>query len=285
MKRIATEADSPPAASAASWQANLALGFADDAGTTRMIERMHSGPLRVQKPLYPEGERICHAIVVHPPGGVVGGDQLTIKAHVGDKAHAFLTTPGASKWYKASGKRSRQDVQLHVGEKATLEWLPQETIFFDTARVQLDNSIALGKDASYIGWEILCFGRTASGETFNSGRVEQRTSIRREGKLIWFEQGALSPEDGSMHSPLALAGKTVCATLIAVGKQLPVSAIAALREERAGLFGVTQMKSVLVVRYLGDSSEIARQVMMRAWKVIRPALVGEEAAVPRIWNT
>jgi urease accessory protein len=284
MKRIATD-DPFPVASHTPWQASLALGFADDGGTTRMVERTHSGPLRVQKPLYPEGEKICHAIIVHPPGGVVGGDELTITTNVHDNAHAFLTTPGAAKWYKANGKVSHQHVHLHIADNATLEWLPQETIFFDTAHVRLENTVTLGKNASYIGWEMLCFGRTASGETFNSGRIEQRTSIRREGKLVWFEQGTLSPEDGSMTNALSLAGKTVCATLIAVGKQLPASVISALREEQQGMFGVTQMKSVLVVRYLGESSEIARQVMQRAWALIRPALIGKEAVVPRIWNT
>ena len=94
------------------WQAHLALKFADDGGTTRLVERSHSGPLRVQKPLYPEGARICHAIVLHPPGGVVGGDQLSVHAGVGSGAHALLTTPGAAKWYRANGHVSRQQINL-----------------------------------------------------------------------------------------------------------------------------------------------------------------------------
>ena len=97
---------------AAAWQATLRLRFADDHGVTRLVERTHSGPLRVQKPLYPEGDRICHAIVVHPPGGVVGGDTLQIDVEAGAGAHALLTTPGAGKWYRANGKVSRQRVSL-----------------------------------------------------------------------------------------------------------------------------------------------------------------------------
>ena len=273
------------------WQARLTLGFADDAGTTRLIERSHFGPLRVQKPLYPEGHQVCHAIVVHPPGGVVGGDQLSITANVAENARAFITTPGAAKWYKANGQVSRQEVALQVAAQASLEWLPQETIFFDEAQVDLHHTVSLGKDASYIGGEILCFGRTASGESFNSGRIAQRTSIRREGKLIWFEQGALIGGSASIQSPLGLAGCTVCATMITVGKTLPAALIQAIREDTAALaddgfrFGVSQLKSVFVARYLGNSSELAKRLMIDAWKKLRPELTGREAVVPRIWNT
>jgi urease accessory protein len=285
MKRIAADPVFPMT-SHAHWQARLALGFADDDGTTRLVERTHTGPLRVQKPLYPESKRVCHAIVVHPPGGVVGGDELSITAGVGANAAAFITTPGAAKWYKANGHVSRQDVRLEAGNHASLEWLPQETIFFDGAHVRLDNTIELGSDATYIGCEILCFGRTASGESFSSGRIEQRTSIRRDGRLVWFEQGALAGGGASMTSSLGLAGKTVCATLIGVGKAVPAAIVHAMREGvDSRTFGVTQLKSVVVARYLGDSSETAKHLMTRAWQHLRPALTGREAVLPRIWNT
>jgi len=272
-------------------QAWLSLRFGDDRGTTRLLERAHYGPLRVQKALYPEHPSICHAIIVHPPGGVVGGDQLAIKASVAPGAHAFLTTPGAAKWYQANGKLSRQQVRLQVADAATMEWLPQETIFFDQAEVALEHQVELQGEARYIGGEILCFGRTASGETFNSGRISQQTSIRRDGKLLWFEQGALSGASPAMHNRLGLAGCTVCATLVAAGKPFPPGVVQQLRElsnqlagDRASV-GVTQVKSVLVLRHLGHSSELARQWMMQAWQLIRPQLLGHEALIPRIWNT
>ena len=269
----------------------LSLRFADDQGTTRLLDRAHYGPLRVQKALYPEHPSICHAIIVHPPGGVVGGDQLTIKADVGAGAHAFLTTPGAAKWYQANGKLSQQQVRLQLADSATLEWLPQETIFFDQAEVALTHEVELQGEARYIGGEILCFGRTASGETFNRGRISQQTSIRRDGKLLWFEQGMLSGGGAAMHNRLGLAGCTVCATLMVAGKPFSASFVQQLRElasqlagERASV-GATQLKSVLVLRHLGHSSELARQWMMQAWQLIRPQLLGHEALIPRIWNT
>src|SRR3954471_15132918 len=118
MKRLAVDSVPGPAESSShgadSWRASLTLGFTNDGGTTRLTERSHSGPLRVQKPLYPEGAEVCHAIVVHPPGGVVGGDQLSISAAIGENARAFITTPGAAKWYKANERVSRQSIVLDI---------------------------------------------------------------------------------------------------------------------------------------------------------------------------
>lgn len=273
------------------WHARLSLGFADDCGTTRLVERSHRGPLLVQKPLYPEGPQVCHAILIHPPGGVVGGDELMIGGKVGKHAHAFVTTPGAAKWYKANGRVARQDIRLDIEEGASLEWLPQETIFFNAADVQLDQSVTLAANAAYIGWEILCFGRTASGERFGTGRISQCTSIRRGGKLLWFEQGSIGADTDAMTSPLALRNASVCATLLAVGDGLTAPYLAQLREQMAagagksGWTGATQMKQLCVARYLGDSSETAKRVMTAAWRLLRPALLGRNAVPPRIWNT
>ncbi|MET0963859.1 MAG: urease accessory protein UreD [Noviherbaspirillum sp.] len=282
--------DHSPAAEAAGlarehWRARLSLGFADDRGTTRLIERSHFGPLRVQKPLYPEHPSVCHAIVVHPPGGVVGGDQLAINASVGAGAHAFITTPGAAKWYRANGHVSRQEIKLQLDAGAALEWLPQETIFYNGADVCLDTEVSMAADASFITSDIFCFGRTASGERFDHGRVSQRLQVRRGGRLLWFEQGALHGGDADFDGPLGLNGRTVCATLLAVGRQVGAACMQALREDACPGFGVTQMKSVLVVRYIGDSSQEARRLMHRAWRLLRPALLEREAVTPRVWNT
>ncbi len=279
-----------PITDSAASHARLRLGFVDDAGTTRLVERSHVGPLRVQKPLYPEGGAVCHAIVVHPPGGVVGGDRLDIEAEVGAGAHAFLTTPGASKWYKANGKQSRQRVRLTAGAGAAIEWLPQESIFFDQADVALEHSVILAAGASYIGCEILCLGRRASGESFQRGRIAQINEIRRDGRLVWWEQGVLDGGAALARSPFGLDGHSVCATLLAVGRSLPPAALDALRAcgpggDAAHGFGVTQMKGVLVARYLGHDSEVARRIMLDVWGRLRPHLLERAAQVPRIWQT
>ncbi|PWF55258.1 urease accessory protein UreD [Massilia glaciei] len=280
MRDDSTALDSHPAA----WQASLRLRFADDAGATRLAGNVHRGPLRVQKPLYPEGARICHAIIIHPPGGVVGGDGLAIDAVAGPAAHALLSSPGASKWYRANGKLSTQQVCLEAGHGAALEWLPQETIFFNDAQVRLRHEVRLAADATYIGCEILCFGRRASGEHFASGAINQRTQIWRGGKLLWWEQGNLRADGPAMDSVLGLGGASVCATVVAVGAAVPPALQARIRALDPAL-AVSQLKAVFVARYLGHDSEQARRLVILVWQALRPHLLGCAAPVPRIWLT
>lgn len=271
--------------------ATLALGFGQDGDATRLTKREHFGPLRVQKALYPEGPSVAQAIIVHPPGGVVGGDELKMHVQVDDGAQVLLSTPGAAKWYRGNGHVSRQQVDIRVSAGAALEWLPQETILYDQADVSFDNRIELEGNARYLGCEILCFGRTASGERFAQGRVRQRLSIRVDGKLLWLEQGTLHGGSDAMQGPLGLARHTICASMVCVGGPLKRDVLEQLRNAcaplaaNAGRFGATQMKSLISVRYLGDSSEVARHVMLTAWQVLRPALLAREATELRIWNT
>lgn len=271
--------------------ASLSLGFGHDGSASRLLKREHFGPLLVQKPLYPEGPACCHAVIVHPPGGVVGGDELAMRVRAEDGAHALLSTPGAAKWYRANGRVSSQHLDIRIGAGATVEWLPQETILFNQADVLLDTRIELAEGSRYLGAEILCFGRTASGERFTEGRVRQHAKLLLNGRPLWMEQGSLLGGSAAMAGPLGLAGHTVCASLVCAGPTAERGVLGAVREacaplaEANGKFGATQMKSVLLVRYLGDSSEVARRVMLAAWRVLRPALLGREAAELRIWNT
>lgn len=271
--------------------ATLDLGFTRDHATTRLIKRDHYGPLRVQKALYPENPAICHAILVHPPGGVVGGDELRIHVHADEHAHAFLSTPGAAKWYRSNGHISQQQLKIEAKKNSVIEWMPQETILFNAADVVLQSEITLEENARYIGCEILCFGRTASGESFEKGRLRQRLSIKRNNKLIWYEQGDLLGGSDPMRSLFGLSGYSVCASLIIVGMTASAELLSAMREAMqatatsSGKYGVSQIKSVISARYLGHSSEVARAVMLAAWKIARPAICGQPALVPRIWNT
>jgi urease accessory protein len=230
-------------------------------------------------------------VIIHPPGGVVGGDELRISMDVGDAAHALISTPGAAKWYRANGHISRQRLDITVGRRAMLEWLPQETILFNEADVVFDSHITLQKDARYLGCEILCFGRTASGERFAQGRVRQSVKIFSERTPIFIEQGELLGNGGLMGSVLGMAGHTVCANLLCAGAPLANPLLESVRKACAPLvgetakFGATQLKTLVLARYLGDSSEVARQVMLAAWRVLRPALLGREPTELRIWNT
>jgi len=264
------------------WHASLALGFVRDGATTRLVRRTHRGPLRVQKALYPEGPGACHVIVVHPPGGVVGGDRLEIDVDAGPHCTVLATSPGAGKWYRANGRVSQQTVRLRAAAGGAIEWLPQETIFYDAASVDLEHDVDLAAGSTYIGSEVLCFGRVAAGEAFSSGRITQRTRIRRDGRLLWWEQGILTP--AGIASPLGMNGHTVCATFIAVGRPVPGALQASVRAIDPQL-ALSQVKSVFVARFLGDDGEKARAVMARVWQLLRPHLLDRPACPPRIWLT
>lgn len=272
-------------------QARLSLKFAAVDDTTRLVERDRFGPLLVQKPLYPEGDEICQVVIIHPPGGVVSGDQLELSAQVGPSAKVQVTNPGAAKWYKSNGRTARQTIKIDIDNDGLLEWLPQETIFFNNTNVAIDHQVTLKGNAMYLGCEILCFGRTLSGEVFNNGTIKQRTTIKRDERVVWFEQINLDGADSAQNKSLSLGNHTICATLLFTGKSIPNSIIDQIRLEckdiskDIGQFGISQLKSVLVARYLGNSSEIARQVMLCCWNLLRKEYFGRNGAVPRMWNT
>lgn len=270
------------------WHAELDLGFVRRGESTVLARRRHTGPLAVQKPLYPEGEAVCHAIVLHPPAGIAGGDELRIGVEVEAGAQALLTTPGAGKWYRSGGRRASQDIEIKVSPRSTAEWLPQETIVFDGARATMRTDIQLGAGARYLGWEILCLGRSASGERFGRGSLQLSTRIAREGRLLWAEQGAIEGGSPWMDSPAGFAGCTVSATLLAAGAPADAALIAACREvatDDGARCGVTALPDLVVARWLGDSGEAARDWLEGVWRHLRPALIGREAQRPRIWNT
>ena len=271
----------------AGWRATLALDFELRGRRSVLTERRHDGPLVVRKPLYPEGDEVCHAIVVHPPGGIAGGDELQLSVRAKAGARALLTTPGAGKWYRTAGPWAHQRIALEAGAGAVLEWLPQETIVFEGAAAELESDIRLAPDARFIGWEILRLGRTASGERFTRGQLRTRTVIRRDGRVAWLERARLEGGCDLLDSPLGLAGEPVFGTLLAAGPHIDPALVAACRTTQplAGTGAVTCLPGVLVARYLGASSEAAREYFARLWSIVRPALAGRDAVAPRIWQT
>lgn len=274
------------------WQACLELGFERRDASTVLARRQHSGPLRVQKSLYPEGPDLCHAIVLHPPAGIAGGDQLQIDVAVRSAAQALLTTPGAGKWYRSAGPAfpgAEQAVTLKVGAGGTAEWLPQESIVFSGAMAHMRTRVELAEGARFIGVETLCFGRRASGESFARGSLRLATDIRVGGQLLWRERGRIDGGSALLDSPIGLAGFSVCSTVIAAGADVDAETLAACRQakpvEDGAQYGVTAMPNLFVGRYLGHSSEAARAWFIELWQHLRPAFIGRAAAVPRIWNT
>jgi urease accessory protein len=269
------------------WRADLHLAFARRGDETVLTRNQHRGPLQVQKALYPEGRETCHIAVLHPPGGVAAGDRLCIRGSLGERSQALLTTPGATKWYRSDGARAAQELHFSVGEDASLEWLPRENIVFDGANVSMTLDVELSARAKYVAWEIVGFGRRASGETWGRGKLHSHTRIRCADRVLWSEIANVDAQGGFAQSAVGLAGLTVCGTFVLAGIDVSATLLASCRDVKrpAGnsRVGVTRVPRVLIARYLGDSSEEAFLWFVNLWTLLRETTLGKIAHPPRVW--
>lgn len=241
----------------------------------------------MQKPLYPEGPDICHAVLVHAPGGIAGGDQLSLDLRVEHGAHALLTTPAATKWYRSDGRLARQSARFAADDRAILEWLPQETIIFDAVEANIETTIRLAGNAVFAGWEIACLGRLASGEQFRRGRFRQGLRLYRDAALLWNENLLLAGADALMRSPVGLRGRHVFGGMIVAAGAVPKDILDACRHvsPQEGEGGVTALPHILSARYLGSSAEAAKDYFESLRGVLRPWYAGCPARRPRLWDT
>lgn len=272
----------------APWRASLSLAYARRGDATVPVLRRHHGPLRVQKHFHAEGPAVCQHILVHPPGGIAGGDELAIDIDVQSGAHVLLTSPGAAKWYRAD-RDARMSLDMRVASGGVLEWLPQETLVFAGARPCIVNRIALEGDARLLFADVTAFGRPGSGERFAddaAGRWQQRGEIRRDSRLMWHEQSVLAAPDRMLYSPAGLQGRSVLATLLWAGAPVPEALHAQCLEVPApGPRGMSQLPDVWVARCLCDATEAAHAWLRALWALLRPVLLGRSACAPRIWAT
>ncbi|WP_116811515.1 urease accessory protein UreD [Steroidobacter cummioxidans] len=260
------------------WRAQLELTFARAAGRTRIVARQHRGPLLVQRPFYPEGD-VCHAYIVHPPGGVVGGDELHLHVETKDEAHALLTTPAAAKFYRSDGRTARQE-QILRADDTTLEWLPQESIFYPQARVRSLTRIELGSRARFIGWEIACLGLPARKQPFDSGELRLHLELWAEGAPLLIDRLRISGD-----TRWGLGGHESIGTLLAYpATRAMVDAVRNLQPQGVEL-GVTLVDKVLVCRALAAQAEPIKRAFIEIWQTLRPLLLDRPAVPPRIWAT
>lgn len=294
------------------WQAQLDLTLQRQHDATRLTRRRHHGPLLVQRPFYPEGPKCSHIYLLHPPGGLVGGDRLVCNIDLREGAHGLVTTPAAGKVYRvadhtsAARKWQGQHSFLQLAPGATLEWFPQETIVFDGAQGHIHTRIDFAADATVIGWDMLCLGRPQAGEQFNKGEIRQNLELHRDNQPLVIERALFEGGDPILTAPWGLQGQPVVGTLYAYhpeltrsGAEQAATLLGRVRDTLttqsgtelpnspapAPLLAATLVNDVLIVRYLGASTEQCRSVFVNIWQQLRPELAGCEAHLPRIWNT
>jgi urease accessory protein len=282
------------AGAAAGWQARLDLAVRLDGEQRCVVHAAHEGPLRVLKTLHPEGPSIAHQVLVHPPGGIVGGDRLDITLDLQPSAHAVVTTPGATRFYRSAGEAGVQRVRATLQEGARLEWLPLESIAHSGCIAENHGEFALAPAAEMIGWDVLALGLPAAGEAFASGRFTQHVELPG----VWLERGVIHGTDTRLlQSPLGLAGRSTLLTLwFAAGQVMAAASVEALLDAARECVqahdpdlvtaGVTALQQrVVVLRGLAHRVEPAMalaQAVRAAWRSVAWQL---QASAPRVWRT
>lgn len=275
----------------AGWLGRLHLVFERTEHGSQLARSEHEGPLRVQRVFFPEGHGCPHVYLLHPPGGVVGGDRLHAHVQVGPGARALLTTPAAQKLYRSSGKTAEIFNRLEVGEDGCLDYLPSETLAFSAAQAAITTRVELKPGASFIGWDVACYGMPARGERFANGRVEARFELYREETPILVESMDLGGDSELLAASFGLRGEPVVGNLYAVPGRVELSEelLTLVREVLAApsraQCAVSSLGELLVVRVLGPSVEAVREPLLAAWHALRPALTARAAVPPRIWAT
>lgn len=288
MNQSAFQATAATSPSPRTWSAQLHLEFARRAGRTRLDRNQHSGPLRVQRLFHPEVSGKAHCYLLHPPGGVVLGDELSINAALHSGA-ALLTTPSAGRFYSVGDHAERQCQRVHLEvHKGLLEWLPQETILFNGSNARLETRIDLDAGASLAFWDVVVLGRPACGEGFTRGQLEQRLDLRRGGRPLLSERLALTAGDRLSASRIGLHGASTLG--IALFSDLldegDVDAwLAAHNGDDAGPFSVTERAGLLIARYRGNDAYRCRQGFAALWSATSRARDGVTPEIPRIWHT
>ena len=287
--RLTTTARREPASLAAEppqgWRAELALRCEARDGRTVLARKRQLGPLTLQRPFYPEGE-VCHLYVLHPPGGIVGGDSLSVDVDMSPGARALVTTPGATKFYRSAGDEALLTQRLSVAHGARLEWFPQESILFPGARVHSRTEVDLQADASFVGWELLSLGRPVIGERFDRGALRAAFSVTRDGRPVLTDRLSVT-KPRHLDGPSGLRGWPVTGTFVATG--CGAEALQAARQAAGTpsglLLGITLLNDLLVARGLAATSEPLQRVFCALWTALRPMLYGRAACPPRIWAT
>lgn len=274
------------------WNAQLHINYTLEDGKT-VARHLHTGPLRVLQSLYPDSPAVCHNVLVHPPGGLVGGDTLDITVQSASGSHGLITTPGATRFYRSEGLSARQSTQLQLATGARLEWLPLEALCYSGCLAENHLMMELAPEAELIAWDVSALGLPHANLPFVDGRLHQRLEIPG----VWLESGALDARDTRLlDGPAGLAGQRCMATLLfasgtALGRERRQLALDCVRDvihthPLAATSGATSPHArVVVVRVLAPVVEPVMELLRSLRRTWREHLWGKTTPDPRIWST
>ena len=284
------------------WLAHLYLQFSDTPVGTQLTRTQRKGPLSVQKAFYPEGRDCAHIYLLHPPAGIVSGDELRISVDIQENAHLLFTTPGAGRFYRArtnldiGDTKQAQITAFKIAAKAKCENFPQETIVYEGADGFNTVDIHLTSSSIYLGWDITCLGLPDSNQPFINGKYCQLNRLFCDDKIIYHDRIALSPANNLLTHPAGLANHSVFATFLVYAPEKltkpeqRAELVSFLRDNLSeqsaqGNISVTDINGLIVIRYLGDHAQQCKQLFIGLWTILRPLVVDKAAVQPRIWHT
>ena len=270
------------------WRGFLSFSLVNAHGKTVVKDKRHLGPLMIQRPLYQEKDRPC-VLIIHPPGGIAGGDQLELAAHFKSQSKAMISTPSATKFYRSDDRLATQNQIVKIDQGAQVEWLPQETLFFDQSKVSNQLSFNLqSRECALIAWDIVGLGRPARGEGFERGELTQSLSLWIEDKLVFVDRLKLQSQCELLSSDAGLAKHNLFATALFYSDQVGSQKL--LLEQLQAVewslpVGVTRLGNLVVLRVLASELDEIKAVLFESWQIARPLVMGLPVVKPRIWNT
>ncbi len=267
------------------------IGFARSGGVTRLTHLYQRDPLRVLFPTPAVGDPPL-AVLLTTSGGLVGGDRLDIDIRLAEGAAAHLTASAAEKVYRSTGPTTAVRQTLSVASGATLEFLPLETILFDGARLWRETTVELGRDAGFLGGDILVFGRRARGERFTKGFLREVWQVRREGNLVWGDAVHLEDDIAQIiDHPACFDGAAAFATLILApfgrdprGFLDSARTLQSIRAPEGLRAGVTAIAGLVVARWLAADAAVLRDAYVDLACHFRREAMGSAPRLPRLWH-
>ncbi|MEB3290708.1 MAG: urease accessory protein UreD [Leptolyngbya sp.] len=301
---MVSQIESAEPATGQGWHGKADLVYDQRDGKTVPTRSFTQAPLKVQRPLYPEGPKVCHSVIVHTAGGMVGGDQLTTTTHTHPHSHALITTAAANKIYGTGGglgaavaagpgdtpkilALAEQTVTLSLDPGSSLEWFPQDTIVFSGAQYRQRVRVNLAEGSVWCGWDVTRFGRSAGGERFTQGHWRADLEVWQGDGPLWVDRQQVAGGSAALDSPNGLAGQAVVGSLAVVGWMPSPGQVTLLRElwpsDQPGDIGVSRLQKGVVCRYRGPSSEAAHRWFVAVWQLLRPHYLDRPATVSRLW--
>jgi urease accessory protein len=271
-----------------SWQGQIDLQFRLDGEKTLLRKSYAQAPLKIQRPFYPE-LNLCHTVILHSAGGMVGGDRLSYNINLAPASQALITTAAAAKIYRSAGDFSQQQVVINLDRDAYLEWLPQDTIIFNSALYSQNLRVNLAPGATFCAWDIVRLGRSARSESFTQGCWQNALEVWKNGQPLWIDRQQITGDQ--WKSLQATAGQPILGLMVWLGEPVGADLIAKIRalasqpENKSGTsFGVSAVAAGLVCRYRGDDRQAVQRWFIEIWTLLRQHSRQRSACIPRVWQ-